>query len=242
MKYNEELRKYREEIMSEIYDTYENTLEKYGDFEVPVPTYEMYKYRDIDFSVIVSLLLRSKINKKEDNYRYVVYSNIDKDKICKECKISRLTLQRRLKYFEEKNILKYKNTDKGLIYIINYSLNDKYYVTVHHRILKNLLKYTNREAIKIYILLKVQCDILNNSKSMSNSYICSLLGYSTKCHRNLHKIGSITNLLAKYGFIEKVQKRIYGTNENGKSNIKYVDTYYKINSLEVWDKKIMDVL
>ena len=65
-----------------IYNTYEEDLEVYGDFNLPVPTYEMDK--KIDFSVIIALLLRSNSNTKTDNHRYIecplrgdAYLNID---------------------------------------------------------------------------------------------------------------------------------------------------------------------
>lgn len=217
-----------------IYNSYEEDVEVYGDFELPVPTYEINQ--KIDFSVIVALLLRSNSNNKTDNHRYIDYSKINKKAICEECKISVKTLDRRLKYLEEKNILTTKNTNRGLAYVINYSLDGKYYVVIHHRILKNLLKYTNKDAIKVYILLKIQCDVLENKRPMSNAYLCTQLGYSPSSKKNLENIGSWTNTLANNGFIEKIQNRIY-KEENGKKVIDRVDTYYKVNTLETWKCK-----
>lgn len=217
-----------------IYNSYEEDLAVYGDFELPVPTYEINQ--KIDFSVIVALLLRSNSNNKTDSHRYIDYSKINKKAICEECKISVTTLDRRLKYLEEKKILETKNTNRGLVYIINYSLDGKYYVVIHHRILKNLLKYTNKDAIKVYILLKIQCDILENRKPMTNAFLCSQLGYSPNSKKNLENIGSWTNTLANNGFIEKIQDRIY-KEENGKRVIDRVDTYYKVNTIDVWKSK-----
>ena len=224
-----------EELESLIYNTYEDDVAIYGDFEMPVPTYEMNK--KIDFSVIVALLLRSNSNNKTENHRYIDYSKLNKKAICEECKISRQTLERRLSYLEEKNILTTKSTKRGLVYIINYSLDGKYYVTIHHRILKNLLKYTNKDAMKVYVLLKIHCDLLKNKKPMSNAYLCSLLGYPTNNNRNIDNMGKWTNTLANNGFIEKIQHRIYGKNEDGRPVILRTDTYYKVNTLETWDKK-----
>lgn len=217
-----------------IYNSYDEDLAVYGDFELPVPTYEINQ--KIDFSVIVALLLRSNVNKNTDAHRYIDYSKINKKAICEECKISRQTLERRLKYLEEKNILQTKNTNRGLAYIINYSLDGKYYVTIHHRILKNLLKYTNKDAIKVYILLKVQCDLLQNTRPMTNAFLCTQLGYSPSSKNNLENIGSWTNTLANNGFIEKIQNRIY-KEENGKRVIDRVDTYYKVNTIDNWKTK-----
>ena len=101
-----------------IYNSYEEDIAIYGDFELPVPTYELTK--KMDFSVIVALLLRSNVNTKTDSHRYIDYSKINKKAICEECKISLKTLERRLKYFEEKNIITVQNTKRGLVYIINY--------------------------------------------------------------------------------------------------------------------------
>lgn len=217
-----------------IFNSYDEDVAVYGDFELPVPTYEINQ--KIDFSVIVALLLRSNSNNKTDNHRYIDYSRINKKAICEECKISEKTLNRRLKYLEEKNILTTKNTNRGLAYVINYSKDGKYYVVIHHRILKNLLKYTNKDAIKVYILLKMQCDILGNKRPMSNAYLCTQLGYAPSSKKNLENIGSWTNTLANNGFIEKIQNRIY-KEENGKKVIDRVDTYYKVNSIESWKGK-----
>ena len=218
-----------------VYNTYEGDVAVYGDFEMPVPTYEMNKM--IDFSVIVAFLLRSNSNTKTDNHRYIDYSRLNKKAICEECKISRQTLERRLEYLEEKNIITTQTTKRGLVYIINYSLDGKYYVTIHHRILKNLLKYTNKDAMKVYVLLKIQCDLLKNKKPMSNAYLCSLLGYPTNNNRNIDNMGKWTNTLANNGFIEKIQNRVYGKNEDGRPVVLRTDTYYKVNTLETWDKK-----
>lgn len=218
-----------------IFNTYDEDMAIYGDFELPVPTYELN--RKMDFSVIVALLLRSNVNTKTENHRYIDYSKINKKAICEECKISMSTLERRIEYLKEKKIITTKNTNRGLVYVINYSLDGKYYVTIHHRLLRNLLKYTNKDAMKVYILLKIQCDVLKNTQPMTNAYLCDLLGYPANNHRNLTNMGSWTNTLANNGFIEKIQNRVYGENEEGKNVILRTDTYYKINTLETWEKK-----
>lgn len=141
----------KQEFKKEILDTYENTVGKYGVSEIPVPTHYMAK--DMDFRILISLLLRSKLN-REENYRYINYSYIDKEGICDECQISRVTLSRKLKYLEGVNILIPKSTDNGLIYIINYSKDEKYSVNIHHKILRRLVKNTNKYAIKLYILTR----------------------------------------------------------------------------------------
>lgn len=218
-----------------IYNTYEGDIESYGEFELPIPTYEFD--RKIDFSVIVAMLLRSNGNPKEEDYRYVDYNKLNKNAICKECKISRATLDRRLKYLEEKNIITLEKTSKGYIYIIRYSKDGRYYVTIQHRLLKNMLKYTNKDAMKVYILLKIQIELLGNKRPMTNAFIASQLGYSTSSQKNLDNIGSWTNTLANNGFIEKTHHRIYTTNEQGKTIIERVDTYYKLNDLDTWNRK-----
>lgn len=217
-----------------IFNSYEEDIEVYGDFKLPVPTYEIDK--KIDFSIIVALLLRSNSNNKTDTYRYIDYSRLNKKSICEECKISRQTLERRIKYLQEKNIITTQNSKRGLVYIINYSLDGKYYVTIHHALLKNLLKYTNKDAIKVYIFLKMHCDSIGNKNPIPNAYICDRLGYSTKSNNNLEKIGSWTNTLANNGFIEKIQHRIY-KEVDGKKVIDKVDTYYKVHDLDLWNKK-----
>lgn len=212
-----------------MYNNYEDDVANYGDFELPVPTYDMSK--KIDFRVIIALLLRSNANTKTDDYRYIPFSRINKKAICEECNICMRTLKSKLKYLEEKRILTTKNTNRGLIYKINYSLDGKYYVTIPHKILRKLLLSKNKDIIKVYILLKVQCDILNNTKPMSNAYLCSLLGYSVKNNRNIDNMGKWTNTLEELGLIDKNKYRIYHENENGKRVILKTDTYYTIKKL-----------
>lgn len=218
-----------------MYNTYENTVAPYGDFEMPIPTYEFDK--KIDFSVIVAILLCSNGNPKEDNYRYINYNRLNKNAICKECGISRKTLDRRLKYLQEKNIITLEKTSKGFVYIIRHSKDNRYFVSVQHRLLKNMLKYTNKDAMKVYILLKIQIGLLGNRRPMTNAFIASQMGLDPRSGRVLSNISSWTNTLANNGFIEKEHYRIYDTNEVGAAIIKRVDTTYKLNDLDTWKKK-----
>lgn len=210
-----------------IYNTYEDDIKVYGDFEIPVPTYDMSK--EVDFKVIIALLLRSNSNTKTENYRYIDFSRIDKKAICEECNICMRTLKSKLKSLEEKNILATKNTSRGLIYIINYSKDGKYYVTISHKILRKLLLSTNKYVIRVYILLKIQCDILKNSRPMTNAYLCRLLGYQINNNRNIDNMGKWTNTLVELGLIDKMQYRIYHENHEGKRVVLKTDTYYTIN-------------
>ncbi len=212
-----------------IYNTYEDDIKVYGDFDIPIPTYDMSK--KIDFSVIVALLLRSNSNNKTDSHRYIDFSRIDKNAICKECNICMRTLKTKLKYLEEKNILATQNTSRGLIYIINYSKNGKYYVTINHKILRKLLLHTNKNVIRVYLLLKIQCDILYNKRPMSNAYLCSLLGYPTNNNRNIDDMGKWTNTLVELDLIEKNQHRVYHENHVGKRVVLRTDTYYTIKKI-----------
>lgn len=218
-----------------IYNTYENTVAIYGDFEMPIPTYEFD--RKIDFSVIVAILLCSNGNPREEDFRYINYNKLNKDAICRDCGISRKTLDRRLKYLQEKNIITLEHTSKGYVYIIRHSKDDRYFVRVQHRLLKNLLRYTNKDAMKVYILLKIQIELLKNKRPMTNAFIASQLGLDPRSGRVLSNIGSWTNALANNGFIEKKHHRFYGVNDQGKSIIEKVETVYELNDLETWRRK-----
>lgn len=211
-----------------IYNTYEEDIKVYGDFELPVPTYDMSK--KMDFRILISLLLRSNSNNKTDNYRYIDFSRIDKKAICEECNICMRTLKSKLKYLEEKRILTTKNTNRGLMYKIHYSLNGKYYVTIPHKVLKKLLSHGDKNVIRVYILLKIQCDIFQNTRPMSNAYLCKLLNYSVDNNRNIDNMGKWTNTLVNLGLIDKSQNRIYHENDEGKRVILRTDTYYKVKN------------
>ena len=224
------------QIVENLYNTYENTIKVYGDFELPVPTYEINS--KVDFRIILALILRSNVNTQTDNYRYIEYSNLNKKEICKECGISRQTFDRKIEYLENIGILSRKQKNNGMIYIINYSKGGKYYITIQHKILKYMLDNIDDDAIKVYLILKIQCDILKNRRPMTNAYICSLLGKSPSSKNNLYKITKGTNILVEHGLINKVQKRIYDKNKDGKTIIIRTDTYYTINTFEVWNKQM----
>lgn len=224
------------EIVENSYNTYENTIKVYGDFELPVPTYGIKS--KADFRIILALILRSNVNAQTDNYRYIEYSSLNKKDIYKECGVSRQTFDRKIEYLERIGILSRKQKSNGLIYIINYSKEGKYYITVHHKILKYMLDNIDNDTIKVYLILKIQCDIFKNRTSMTNSYICRLLGKSPSSKNNLDKITKGTKVLVEHGLINKVQERIYDKNKDGKTIIIRTDTYYSINAFEEWNKQI----
>lgn len=222
----------KQQLKKEIIDIRDNVSQINEDFAIPIPIYNMGK--DMDFSVLISLLIRSKFN-REESYMYINYSYMDKDEICNECKISQITLSRKLKYLEEKNILTTKNTEHGFVYVINYSIDSKDYVKINREILISLIKNTNKFAIKLYILLKIHCDTLENVP-ISNTDLCKELGYSVSSNRSISKISSTINLLVEMGFIDKLSTRIYGINEHGKKIIRKVDTYYRLNGIDYFNE------
>jgi hypothetical protein len=45
---------------------------------------------------------------------------------------------------------------------INYNKDGKYYVTLQHEIMHHLLRNFDSNNIKVYIVLKIYCDMLKN--------------------------------------------------------------------------------
>lgn len=215
-----------ENIEKIIFNSYEKNIAKYGDFNLVVPI--CISDRKIDYRILLAILLRSSSDKSKKGCRYIEYSRIHKKQICKECEISMKTLDRKLKYLIEKNILIAKNASGGLTYYINYSDDTMRYISIPHRILKALYDDIERNAIKVYLFLAIKSKDLVSKKPMSNSYICSNLGYSVKSNNNLSNIGIWTNLLVHKGFIEKEHYKINKTDSNGNNIIVKTDTYYSI--------------
>ena len=215
-----------EDIEKIIFNSYEKNIAKYGDFNLVVPI--CISDRKIDYRILLAILLRSSSDKSKKGCRYIEYSRIHKKQICKECEISMQTLDRKLKYLIEKNILIAKNASGGLTYYINYSDDTMRYISIPHRILKALYDDIERNAIKVYLFLAIKSKDLVSKKPMSNSYICSNLGYSVKSNNNLSNIGIWTNLLVHKGFIEKKHYKINKTDLNGNNIIVKTDTYYSI--------------
>lgn len=209
-----------------IYNTYEKDVSSYVDFEMPIPTYIFNS--KIDFSVIISILLVSNSNPKDETYRYINYNKLNKQAICNECGISRKTLERKLKYLEEQNIINLKNTSKGYVYIINYSKEGRYFVRVQYSMLKAMLSHVSKDAIKVYLALKVQIDRINNRSAMTNAFLACQIGYSPNSKKTLQKIGAWGDELAAKGFIKKKHFRVFKENENGKTIIEKTNTYYTL--------------
>ena len=208
-----------------IYNTYSNTIAEYGDFELPVPTFVIDK--KIDFKLLIALLLRSN-NNIQDDYRYLDYCKLNIKELCMELDISSKTLKSRMKYLEDKGILKYVNSSRGLILRINYNKEGKYYVKVSHATLKCLLESLSNDSIKVYFLLKIYYEIFKNNKPVTLAYLCNQLGYATNNKRNLDNMSRWSNELVEHDLVEKNKFRIYKQNSNGKKVIERVDTYYKI--------------
>lgn len=213
------------------YNTYETTIKNYGSFELPIPTYVINK--KIDFRLLFALLLRSN-NNTEDNYRYIDCVNLNINDLCKELSICRKTFWNKIKYLESVNIITLKNATRGLVMRINYSKNGKYYITLQHEIMHHLLCNLDNNTIKVYIVLKIYCDILNNKRSLTLAELCSQLGYTTNNNRNLNNMSIWTNKLEEENLIEKTRVRIYKKNKLGKQVIDRVDTYYKIIPFIKW--------
>ena len=213
------------------YNTYETTIGNYGSFELPVPTYVIDK--KIDFRLLFALLLRSN-NNLEDDYRYIDYESLNVNAICKELNICKKTFRNKVKYLEDVNIITYKNTSRGLVMRINYNKDGKYYVTLQHEIMHHLLRNFNSNNIKIYIVLKIYCDMLKNKRSITAAELCSQLGYATNSKNNLNNMYKWTNKLEEDNLIEKTRSRIYWINETGKKVVERVDTYYQIIPFKKW--------
>ena len=122
-----------------------------------------------------------------------------------------------------------QNTPNGLVYRLRAEYDGGYFVTIPFIQLKELLLYTNKNALKIYIFLK---DYLKNAKQgeftpIDRSFIARSIGLSDKSVKNLDAISVILKGLAKSGFIEikEAVKKEVSKKDPSKIQVKTIYAY-----------------
>ena len=133
-----------------------------------------------------------------------------------------------------------QNTPNGLVYRLRAEYEGGYYVSVPFIQLKELLLYTNKNALKIYIFLK---DYLKNAKQgeftpIDRRFIARSRGLSDKSVKNLDAISVILKSLVKLGFIEikETVKKEVSKQDPSKKQVKTIYAY-RVCTLEEYLEK-----
>lgn len=117
-----------------------------------------------------------------------------------------------------------KTETNGIVYDINYTNNNREFVTIETRIMESLIHTCNSNSIKVYVLLKYMCR--DGRKQISREWLLKQIGLSERSDNNLKVITDITDMLHLCGYINKYTERKFD---------KYVN-YYEVNSLFNWKR------
>ena len=216
-------------------DTNNNELRK-----VPLPAHnEILRDKKFKYNTFASLMASSNKNigdvkgmeftnylydNKIENVLDFIYDTTGK-------RISERTFNSHMKNIIDSgyDLVDLQNTPNGLVYLLRAEYDGGYFVTIPFIQLKELLLYTNKNALKIYIFLK---DYLKNAKQgeftpIDRAFIARSIGLSGKSVKNLDAISVILKSLVKLGFIEikKTVKKEVSSQDPSKKQVKTIYAY-----------------
>ena len=216
-------------------DTNNNELRK-----VPLPAHnEILRDKKFKYNTFASLMASS--NKNIGDVKGMEFTNYLYDNKIKDVldfiydttgkRISERTFNSHMKNIIDSgyDLVDLQNTPNGLAYLLRAEYEGGYYVSIPFIQLKELLLYTNKNALKIYIFLK---DYLKNAKQgeftpIDRRFIARSVGLSDKSVKNLDAISVILKGLAKSGFIEikETVKKEVSKQDPSKTQVKTIYAY-----------------
>ena len=216
-------------------DTNNNELRK-----VPLPAHnEILRDKKFKYNTFASLMASS--NKNIGDVKGMEFTNYLYDNKIKDVldfiydttgkRISERTFNSHMKNIIDSgyDLVDLQNTPNGLVYLLRAEYDGGYFVTIPFIQLKELLLYTNKNALKIYIFLK---DYLKNAKQgeftpIDRAFIARSVGLSDKSVKNLDAISVILKGLAKSGFIEikEAVKKEVSKKDPSKIQVKTIYAY-----------------
>lgn len=212
-------------------------------WNVPIPSHNDYiKNKDVDFSIYSGLSLVSKYGGKANNMetqRYIYKNALDFKEVADVCNVSESTVKRALNKLKKVKIdgnfvtlVSAENTPNGVVYKLNYGVDDKYYVTIPNNTLQYLIDTSNSNMIKLYVFFKVQ--LANGSKEMQREFIADALGFKRNSKIMLDKISNMTTDLVAKGLITKTERREVFYDEKTNREIPKTLIRYELTTYEQW--------
>ena len=202
------------------------------------------KNKKCDYKTLAIMTYYSNYNSydKED-HRYVYKNDIllNKDEIEGWSKNKIDTVCRNIKKLckLENNIIEAKNTDNGIVYLINYKdENNRKFVTIEDEILKLLLDGCSSNVIKTYIFIKYRCEFNGNKETkLTRKDIVDNVGLSIKSEKNLDKVKRWIYILKGANLIKVNSKYEVEVDELSGNEIVKKFNYYQIVEYEDWIKE-----
>lgn len=180
--------------------------------KVPLPAHNKV-LRDKKFKLNTFACLMASSNKNKGSVKGMEFTNYIYDNKIDEAiefiyettgiKYSERTLNTHFKSIIDSgyDLVDLQNTPNGLVYMLRAEIDGGYYVTIPFIQLKELLLSTNKNALRLFILLKDMCDE-NSFTPIDRAFLARGIGLSDKSVKNLDTISTIVKTLAKMGMIE----------------------------------------
>ena len=162
----------------------------------------------------------------EDLYRYLYKNKLFKYRNLVE-NLTNMKLETIIKVINnmtkiDTGIRKITTEGGEIVYYMDYKTNDREFVIIHAKILKQLITYSNSNCIKVYIILNYMCR--KGKVKITNSWLLKQIGLKPNIGNNNKQIADITKTLCDLGLINKYTEDIDGKSHN----------WYSINSYEEW--------
>ncbi|MBQ8999803.1 MAG: hypothetical protein IJ086_14100 [Clostridium sp.] len=207
------------------------------DILFPLPTHKnVLENKKIPYNLFATLMINSKFDKNsKDEYRNYLYKNKMEDimDFLNELEqregtklTNKRTVERHIKTLLDCGIdlMKVSNTENGIVYHIKSSVEGKYYVKLPYKQIRELIVSTNKNMLKLFAFLKVMCNE-NDFTTIDRRFLCEHIGLSADSRNNMLAISTMTNSLAKLGFIEILQTTKIESDDKGKQTVKTINSY-----------------
>lgn len=182
-------------------------------WDVPMPSHNDYlNNKDVDLSIYGGIMLESNYGGiyNTEAQRYLYKNKLDNKEIANMCNVSESTVKRafnklkKAKIGDSEPLITTENTPNGIVYKLNYAVDDRYYVTIPNDILQYLIDTSNNNMIKLYVFFKVQ--LAKGSKQMQREFIANGIGLNGSSKKALDGLSNLTNDLVAKGLIVKSER------------------------------------
>lgn len=126
------------------------------------------------------------------------------------------------------------NTPNGPAYKLSAIIDGGYYVDIPYCQVEDLLTCTNKNMLRLYIFLKDYCEE-DKFTAVDRGFIARSIGLSDNSTKNLDIISTMTNGLARLGYIEIKRVNDKKVGKDGEFKYKTINSY-RIRTLNEWEE------
>lgn len=214
--------------------------------KLPMPTHCLNdkKFCAKEYGALIALSHGGNNVMHLEKNRYVYKNSFNTKQLAQDLGIGRTTLESNIKKLEKLNynVLEIENSKNGIIYRLNYGLDSikntnevNKFVTINHKMLKELVCAFNSNTIKLYCFLSYTCNE-NSFTVLTEDYLCENIGLSGKSEKNQSTVRSIIKTLEKCRYIETKKQNIFKWNDELKKQQPKITKSYRLCSFDEWNK------